>query len=223
MKNNKERLSLALIFSLFFLWAISSNLLPTMIRQLMKTCELSTFTASFTESAYWIAYFIFPIPIAMFMKKYSYKAGVIFGLSLSAFGCLLFLPAAVVKAYPMYLAVFFVIATGMCFLETAANPYVTSLGNPGTAPRRLNLAQAFNPIGSLCGMSVASFIILPNLLSDERDAPGNIIFGLKSQAEQADIRLHDLAVIRDPYVVLGLVVLMMFILIVVVMVMMFMF
>lgn len=160
MKNNKERLSLALIFSLFFLWAISSNLLPTMIRQLMKTCELSTFTASFTESAYWIAYFIFPIPIAMFMKKYSYKAGVIFGLSLSAFGCLLFLPAAVVKAYPMYLAVFFVIATGMCFLETAANPYVASLGNPGTAPRRLNLAQAFNGLGAFIAAMFLSKLVL---------------------------------------------------------------
>lgn len=80
MKKNKYIVPLILVFSLFFLWAISSNLLPTMIRQLMKTCELNTFEASFTETAYWLAYFIFPIPIAMFMKKYSYKAGIIFGL-----------------------------------------------------------------------------------------------------------------------------------------------
>ena len=81
MKNNNSyKLPLALVFSLFFLWAISSNLLPTMIRQLMKTCELNTFEASFTETAYWLAYFIFPIPIAMFMKRYSYKAGIIFRL-----------------------------------------------------------------------------------------------------------------------------------------------
>ena len=86
MKNNNSyKLPLALVFSLFFLWAISSNLLPTMIRQLMKTCELNTFEASFTETAYWLAYFIFPIPIAMFMKRYSYKAGIIFGLVLSLF------------------------------------------------------------------------------------------------------------------------------------------
>ena len=77
MKQKNYALPLALIFSLFFLWAISSNLLPTMIRQLMKTCELNTFEASFTETAYWLAYFIFPIPIAMFMKRYSYKAGII--------------------------------------------------------------------------------------------------------------------------------------------------
>lgn len=130
MKKNKYIVPLTLVFSLFFLWAISSNLLPTMIRQLMKTCELNTFEASFTETAYWLAYFIFPIPIAMFMKKYSYKAGIIFGLLLAAGGGLLFFPAAMLKEYWAYLCIFFIIATGMCFLETAANPYVTALGAP---------------------------------------------------------------------------------------------
>ena len=144
----KYSLPLALVFCLFFLWAISSNLLPTMIRQLMKTCELNTFQASFIESAYWLAYFIFPIPIAMFMKRFSYKSGIILGLLLAAAGGLLFFPAAIVKQYPVYLAIFFIIATGMCFLETAANPYVTALGNPDTAPRRLNLAQSFNGLGA---------------------------------------------------------------------------
>ena len=97
MKKNTYTIPLALVFCLFFLWAISSNLLPTMIRQLMKTCELNTFEASFTETAYWLAYFIFPIPIAMFMKRYSYKAGIIFGLVLAAIGGLLFFPAAILK------------------------------------------------------------------------------------------------------------------------------
>ena len=97
MKKNTYTIPLALVFCLFFLWAISSNLLPTMIRQLMKTCELNTFEASFTETAYWLAYFIFPIPIAMFMKRYSYKAGIIFGLILAAIGGLLFFPAAILK------------------------------------------------------------------------------------------------------------------------------
>ena len=83
MKNKNYYVPLMLIFCLFFLWAISSNLLPTMIRQLMKTCELNAFEASFTETAYWLAYFICPIPIAMFMKKYSYKSGIIFGLLVS--------------------------------------------------------------------------------------------------------------------------------------------
>lgn len=157
---NKYMVPLALIFSLFFIWAISSNLLPTMIRQLMKTCELNTFEASFTETAYWLAYFIFPIPIAMFMKKYSYKAGIILGLFLAALGGLLFFPASIIKEYWAYLGIFFVIATGMCFLETAANPYVTVLGDPKTAPRRLNLAQSFNGLGAFIAAMFLSKLVL---------------------------------------------------------------
>lgn len=160
MKNKKYLLPLALVFSLFFLWAISSNLLPTMIRQLMKTCELNAFEASFTESAYWLAYFIFPIPIAMFMKRYSYKAGIVFGLLLAAVGGLLFFPAAAIKEYWAYLCIFFIIATGMCFLETAANPYVTALETPETASRRLNLAQSFNGLGAFISAMFLSKLIL---------------------------------------------------------------
>jgi len=157
---NSIKFSLALVFSLFFIWAISNNLLPTMIRQLMKTCELNTFTASFTETAYWLAYFIFPIPIAVFLKRFSYKTGVVFGLALSVFGCLLFIPAAGAQSYPMYLCVFFILATGMCFLETAANPYVTALGPAETATRRLNLAQAFNGLGAFVSAMFLSKLVL---------------------------------------------------------------
>src|SRR5574344_804111 len=157
---NNYKLPLALIFSLFFLWAISSNLLPTMIRQLMKTCELNTFEASFTESAYWLAYFICPIPIAMFMRRYSYRVGIITGLLIAALGGLLCFPAAMVKSYGLYLCIFFVIATGMCFLETAANPYVTVLGEEKTAPRRLNLAQSFNGLGAFVSAMFLSKLVL---------------------------------------------------------------
>lgn len=160
MNNNRNRVALALVFTLFFLWAISSNLLPTMIRQLMKQCNLNTFEASFTESAYWLAYFICPIPIAMFMKRFSYKAGIIFGLALAAAGSFLFFPASTVNSYPVYLAIFFIIATGMCFLETAANPYVTELGDPQTAPRRLNLAQAINGLGAFIAAMFLSKAVL---------------------------------------------------------------
>ncbi|QIK61112.1 L-fucose:H+ symporter permease [Dysgonomonas sp. HDW5A] len=160
MKNNTYRGSLILIFSLFFIWTISSNLLPTMIRQLMKTCELNTFEASFTETAYWLAYFIFPIPIAMFMKKYSYKSGIVLGLLLAAFGGFLFLLAADIKEYWAYLGIFFIIATGMCFLETAANPYVTALGDPNTSTRRLNLAQSFNGLGAFIAAMFLSKLVL---------------------------------------------------------------
>ena len=160
MKKNKYIIPLTLVFSLFFLWAISSNLLPTMIRQLMKTCELNAFEASFTEAAYWMAYFIFPIPIAMFMKRFSYKSGIIFGLALAAVGGLLFFPAAAIKEYWAYLAIFFIIATGMCFLETAANPYVTALGDAESAPRRLNLAQSFNGLGAFIAAMFLSKLVL---------------------------------------------------------------
>lgn len=160
MMRKKQILPLALVFCLFFLWAISSNLLPTMIRQLMKTCELNAFEASFTETAYWLAYFICPIPIAMFMKRYSYKAGIIFGLALAAMGGLLFFPAAMIKEYWAYLGIFFIIAAGMCFLETAANPYVTALGDASSAPRRLNLAQSFNGLGAFVAAMFLSKLVL---------------------------------------------------------------
>ena len=156
----KQLLPLILVFCLFFLWAISSNLLPTMIRQLMKTCELNAFEASFTETAYWLAYFICPIPIAMFMKRYSYKSGIVFGLLLAAMGGLLFFPAAIIKSYWAYLCIFFIIAAGMCFLETAANPYVTALGDESSAPRRLNLAQSFNGLGAFVAAMFLSKLVL---------------------------------------------------------------
>ena len=198
MKRTNYAVPLALIFCLFFLWAISSNLLPTMIRQLMKTCELNTFEASFTESAYWLAYFIFPIPIAMFMKRYSYKAGIVFGLSLAALGGFLFFPAAIVKSYWVYLCVFFVIATGMCFLETAANPYVTVLGKPETAIRRLNLAQSFNGLGAFIAAMFLSKLVLSGNNYTRDTLPVDFAGGWEAYIQQETESM------RLPYLVLGL-------------------
>lgn len=179
MKNhNRYLMPLALVFCLFFLWAISANLLPTMIRQLMKTCELTPFEASFTESAYWLAYFICPIPIAMFMKRYTYKGGIVFGLLTAAAGALLFFPAAVIQQYWFYLCVFFVIATGMCFLETAANPYVTALGDPATASRRLNLAQSFNGLGAFVAAMFLSKLILSGQTYTRETLPADYAGGM---------------------------------------------
>ncbi len=194
----KYSLPLALVFCLFFLWAISSNLLPTMIRQLMKTCELNTFQASFIESAYWLAYFIFPIPIAMYMKRFSYKSGIIFGLFLAAAGGMLFFPAAIVKQYPVYLSIFFIIATGMCFLETAANPYVTALGNPETAPRRLNLAQSFNGLGAFVAAMFLSKLVLSGNAFTRETLPADYVGGWDAYitAETNSMKL--------PYLILAL-------------------
>lgn len=198
MKNNKYVLPLALVFSLFFLWAISSNLLPTMIRQLMKTCELNTFEASFTESAYWLAYFIFPIPIAMCMKRYSYKAGIVFGLLLAAVGGLLFFPAAIIKEYWAYLCIFFIIATGMCFLETAANPYVTALGDPATAPRRLNLAQSFNGLGAFIAAMFLSKLILSGSTYTRETLPADYPGGWEAYIQM------ETDAMKSPYMALAL-------------------
>lgn len=160
--DNKNRylLPLALIFSLFFLWAISNNFLPTMVKKMMTLFEMNQDGGELIETAYWLAYFIFPIPIAIFMKRYSYKAGIILGLLVSAVGGLLFFPAASANSFPLYLCVFFIVAIGMCVLETAANPYVTELGDPATASRRLNLAQAFNGLGAFFAAMVLSKIVL---------------------------------------------------------------
>lgn len=197
MKKNNYTIPLALIFSLFFLWAISSNLLPTMIRQLMKTCELNTFEASFTETAYWLAYFIFPIPIAMFMKKYSYKSGIIFGLLLAAVGGLLFFPAAQIKEYWAYLGIFFIIATGMCFLETAANPYVTVLGDPKTAPRRLNLAQSFNGLGAFIAAMFLSKLVLSGHNYTRETLPVDYVGGWESYIQ------FETDAMKTPYLILA--------------------
>ena len=124
-----------------------------------EDCELNTFEASFTETAYWLAYFIFPIPIAMFMKRYSYKAGIIFGLCLASLGGFLFFPAAMIKSYCLSVCLLHY-SHGMCFLETAANPYVTVLGKPETSIRRLNLAQSFNGLGAFISAMFLSKLVL---------------------------------------------------------------
>ncbi len=197
MKKNTYLIPLSLIFCLFFIWGIISNIVTTMIRQLMKTCELNTFEASFTETFYWLAYFIFPIPIAMYMKRYSYKSGIIFGLLLAACGGLLFIPAAMIKEYWAYLCIFFVIATGMCFLETAANPYVTALGDPNTAPRRLNLAQSFNGLGAFIAAMFLSKLVLSGHSYTRETLPADYVGGWEGyiQAETDSMKL--------PYIILA--------------------
>ena len=159
-KSTKNTVALAMVFSLFFLWAISNNLLSPVVNKMMSLFNIDQASAEFVETSYWFAYFLFPIPIAMFMKRFSYKAGIVLGLLISAAGGLLFLPVTSLHSFPLYLCAFFIVAIGMCFLETAANPYVTELGDPATAPRRLNLAQAFNGLGAFIAAMFLSKLIL---------------------------------------------------------------
>lgn len=116
------------------------------------------------------------IPAALFIRKYSYKNGIMLGLILYAIGAFMFIPAAEYQQFSYFCISLYILTFGLAFLETTANPFILSLGDKETSIRRLNLAQAFNPIGSLAGMAVASFVVLPNLWSDRRDAAGNIIF-----------------------------------------------
>ena len=159
-KSKTFTVALSMVICLFFLWAISNNLLSSVVKKMMTLFDIDQARAEFVETSYWFAYFLFPIPIAMFMKRYSYKAGIVLGLLIAALGGLLFLPVTRIHSFPLYLCAFFIVAIGMCFLETAANPYVTELGDPATAPRRLNLAQAFNGLGAFIAAMFLSKIIL---------------------------------------------------------------
>ena len=164
MSNNQKSktftVALSMVICLFFLWAISNNLLSSVVKKMMTLFDIDQAKAEFVETSYWFAYFLFPIPIAMFMKRFSYKAGIVLGLLIAAVGGLLFMPVTRMHSFPLYLCAFFIVAIGVCFLETAANPYVTELGDPATAPRRLNLAQAFNGLGAFIAAMFLSKIIL---------------------------------------------------------------
>ena len=219
MKNKKPLvpkkylLTFILITSLFALWGFANDITNPMVAAFQTVMELSVTKASMVQFAFYGGYATMAIPAALFIRKYSYKSGILLGLGLYAIGAFLFIPAAAYQEFAFFCFSLYILTFGLAFLETTANPFILALGDKESSTRRLNLAQAFNPIGSLSGMAVASFVVLPHLWSDKRDATGKIIFDTLSEAEKADIRLHDLAIIRDPYVALGLVVLCIFVVI----------
>lgn len=205
-----------LVTTLFALWGFANDITNPMVAAFQTVMELSATKASMVQFAFYGGYATMAIPAALFIRRFSYKSGILMGLGLYAIGAFLFIPAASCQQFSYFCISLYILTFGLAFLETTANPYILSLGSKETSTRRLNLAQAFNPVGSLSGMAVASLVILPNLLSDARDSAGKIIFNTLDSARKADIKVHDLAVIRDPYVALGLVVLVMFVIIAVV-------
>ena len=209
----KYLVTFVLITSLFALWGFANDITNPMVAAFQTVMEISAAKASMVQFAFYGGYATMAIPAALFIRRYSYKSGILLGLALYATGAFLFIPAAAFQNFWYFCISLYILTFGLAFLETTANPFILSLGSKETSTRRLNLAQAFNPMGSLCGMAVASLIVLPSLISDKRDAAGQIIFGTLSETEKAGIRLHDLAVIRNPYVAIGLVVLCMFIVI----------
>lgn len=152
-----------LVTTLFALWGFANDVTNPLVKAFQDVFVISTTQSSLVQTAFYGGYFTMAIPAALFIRKFTYKAGIIVGLALYATGALLSMPAAANANFNLFLVALYVLTFGLAFLETTANPYILSMGAPETATRRLNLAQAFNPIGSLTGMTVASLVILSNL------------------------------------------------------------
>lgn len=202
-----------LITSLFALWGFANDITNPMVSAFKKVLELNNTQASWVQAAFYGGYFTMALPAAYLVKKYSYKTGILVGLALYATGALLFYPAAALENYIFFLTALYILTFGLAFLETTANPFILSMGDEKTATQRLNLAQAFNPLGALLGLVVAQTFILGALQSDDLDAQGSSIYESLAAPAKAAIKTADLELIRNPYVTLGLFVLLLFIII----------
>ena len=197
-----------LITSCFALWGFANDITNPMVKAFSKIFRMSVTDGALVQVAFYGGYFAMAFPAAMFIRKYSYKAGVLMGLGLYAIGALLFFPAKMTGSYYPFLIAYFVLTCGLSFLETSCNPYILSMGTEETATRRLNLAQCFNPMGSLCGMYVAMNFIQARLhpASTEERA-------LLDDAQFAAMRDSDLSVLITPYLAIGLIIAVMFLVI----------
>ena len=202
MTQQKTGFAILLITSLFFLWGFALNLNPILIPHLKKACQLSDTQSAFIDSASYIAYFLLAVPAGRFMNRYGYKGGIIFGLLLFALGAFLFYPAAATRSYTFFLAALFIIASGLAFLETAANPYITVLGDPATGTQRLNFAQSFNGLAAFIAPLIGGkFILSGKTLTTEEEAAMPVA--------QLDQYLNNEAyAVQVPFIIIGLVVLM---------------
>ncbi len=203
------RLLFAMVTALFFLWAIPNNLNDILIRQFMKSFVMTRFEAGLIQSAFYMGYFLLALPAGLVMRRLGYKSGLVIGLFLFSLGAILFWPAAIAGRYAFFLAALFIIASGLSFLETAANPFIAQLGDPSTAARRLNLAQAFNPLGSITGVLVGTIFIFSGI-----DLTPAQVAALKAGHRYAAYLHSETLRVVGPYVVLGVVTLTMMFLIV---------
>ncbi|MCF2488702.1 L-fucose:H+ symporter permease [Dyadobacter sp. CY347] len=201
MTDRKTRLAIILITSLFFLWGFALNLNPILIPHLKKACQLSDFQSALIDSASYIAYFLIALPAGLFMKKFGYKAGITLGLLLFAFGTFLFYPAAEMRHFGFFLFALFVIASGLTLLETAANPYITVLGDSESATQRLNFAQSFNGLAAfLAPLMGGTFILSGKTLSEQEEQ--------SMSADQLNSYLNaEASSVQIPFLVIGIVVL----------------
>jgi len=201
MSKNKTLFPVVLIISLFFLWGFAHNLNPILIPHLKKACQLTDFQSALIDSSFFIAYFAMALPAGFFMKKYGYKYGIILGLVVFAIGAFLFYPAAETRNYSFFLVALFVIASGLTFLETAANPYITVLGDPETATQRLNFAQSFNGLAATLAPLLGGIFILSGstLTIEQENAMSPVELNTALNLEASTVQI--------PYLIIGLVVL----------------
>ena len=197
-----------LVTLLFFAWGFANDITNPMVKAFSKIFRMSVTDGALVQVAFYGGYFAMAFPAAMFIRKYSYKAGILIGLALYAIGALLFIPSASIGEYFPFLLSYFILTCGLSFLETSANPYIMSMGDEATATRRLNLAQAFNPIGALLGMYCAMNFIQAkmNPLSTEERA-------LLSDPDFELLKTADLNVLISPYVAVGCVIILIFLII----------
>ena len=197
-----------LITACFALWGFANDITNPMVKAFSKIFRMSVTDGALVQVAFYGGYFAMAFPAAMFIRKYSYKAGILLGLGLYAVGAFLFFPAKMSGEYYPFLFAYFILTCGLSFLETSANPYILSMGPEESATRRLNLAQSFNPMGSLLGMYVAMNFIQARL--DPMETAERAVLG---DAEFAALKEHDLGVLITPYLIIGVVILFMFLLI----------
>lgn len=201
-------LPFVLVTSCFALWGFANDITNPMVAAFSRIFRMSVTDGTLVQVAFYGGYFAMALPAALFIRRYSFKAGVLMGLGLYAVGCFLFFPARLTGNYYPFLIAYFILTCGLSFLETSCNPYILSMGDESTATRRLNLAQAFNPMGSLCGMFVAmNFIqarINPMTAADRAQL---------SDGQFEAVKQSDLGILIAPYLFIGLVILCIFLLI----------
>ena len=203
----KYILPFVLVTCCFALWGFANDITNPMVKAFSKIFRMSVTDGALVQVAFYGGYFAMAVPAALFIRRFSYKAGILMGLGLYAVGALLFSPAAASGTYYPFLIAYFILTCGLSFLETSANPYILSMGSEETATRRLNFAQAFNPVGSLCGMFVAMNFIqakLNPLSTAERATLGD--------AEFEAVKAADLQVLSRPYVLIAIVLIVIFVL-----------
>lgn len=200
-----------LVTTLFALWGFANDVTNPLVKAFKEIFLISNTQSSLVQFAFYFGYFTMALPAALFIRKYSYKAGILIGLGLYALGALLAIPASILMNFWIFILAFYILTFGLAFLETTANPYILSMGPKETATRRLNLAQAFNPIGSLTGMMVASSYILGELQVLKFETTRAVKeFSIADPAGYQAMQFADLVTVRGPYIVIaGVVILMM--------------